>query len=51
MTDSPDLEAVLLRRLGEADAAEPDEALAVYAEISDALIHALDGPDGSTSPP
>jgi hypothetical protein len=37
--------------LAEVDAAEPDDAVAIYAEISDALVDALEGPDGSAPQP
>lgn len=46
MTD----ESGILRRLPELDTCEPDAALNIYGEISDALLEALGRSDGSVSP-
>lgn len=43
-------ESPLLRRLPELDSCEPETALAIYAEISAALVEAFDGADGSVHP-
>lgn len=43
----PQAESGILARLPALDAADPDVALSIYTEISDALVEALEGSDGS----
>jgi hypothetical protein len=43
----PQAESGILNRLPALDAADPDVALSIYTEISDALVEALEGSDGS----
>jgi hypothetical protein len=43
----PQAASGILDRLSELDTADPAVALSIYTEISDALVEALEGSDGS----
>lgn len=47
MSDLPD---TIVARISDLDTVEPDDALAIYTEISAALVDALDGADGAARP-
>jgi hypothetical protein len=48
VTERPQASSTLRDRLPELDGAEPDDALVIYQQLSDALVEALDS-DGSAS--